>query len=72
MVEEQKRCVMSCNDRIRDKIGANANESEIARYTKEFESCAEKCVDSHLDLVPATLKKIKEILNKKEFQVPNY
>lgn len=67
-----QRCIMSCNDAVRDKMGTSVNESESSRYTKEFEGCATKCVDSHLDLVPNALKKIKEILNKKEMQSKNY
>lgn len=63
-----QRCIMTCNDTIRDKMGSGANQSEVSKYTKDFEICAEKCVDSHLDIVPNTLKKIKEVLKKKEFQ----
>lgn len=63
---------MSCNDTIRDKMGPSATQSEVSLYTKEFESCAGKCVDSHLDLIPATLKKMKEMLQRKEFQMQNH
>lgn len=66
-----QRCIMTCNDTIRDKAGANPSDAEIAKYQKEFEGCARKCVDSHIDLIPNILKKMRETFSKKEFQA-NY
>lgn len=63
-----QRCIMTCNDTIRDKIGPNPTDSEVSKYQREFEGCATKCVDSHLDLIPNILKKMKEAFSKNEFQ----
>jgi hypothetical protein len=55
---------MDCNDTIKDKIPQNPSESEIAKYTSEFERCAVKCVDSTIDLLPALFKTMKSVLEK--------
>lgn len=37
-----QRCVMDCNDSIKDRMPANPSETEVAKYTGEFERCAIK------------------------------
>ncbi|CAG9811001.1 unnamed protein product [Chironomus riparius] len=59
-----QRCVMDCNDQIKDKMPANPNEDQIAKYTGEFERCAIKCVDSSLGTLPSLFKTIKSVLAK--------
>lgn len=40
------------------------SESEINKYTGQFERCAVKCVDKHVDLIPSLFKTIKTVLAK--------
>ncbi|KAK9696523.1 Eukaryotic protein of unknown function (DUF842) [Popillia japonica] len=50
-----QRCVMDCNDTVKDKMGPNPSETEVNRYTLMFEGCAIKCVDKHLELIPTNI-----------------
>ncbi|XP_018328812.1 protein FAM136A [Agrilus planipennis] len=59
-----QRCVMDCNDEIKDKMGPNPSDSEIEKFTNMFEKCAVKCVDKHLNIIPQTTKAIKTVLTK--------
>lgn len=49
----------------------NPNQSEIDKYTGQFERCAVKCVDKHIDLIPNMLKTIKAVLKKGPDAIPN-
>ncbi|KAL1377715.1 hypothetical protein pipiens_016072 [Culex pipiens pipiens] len=60
-----QRCVMDCNDTIKDKMGANPSESDISKYTGMFERCAIKCVDKHVDLLPGLFKSIQQTIASK-------
>lgn len=57
-----QRCVLDCNDEIKDKMGVNPKQSDMDAYTRQFESCAEKCVDKHIALLPTLFQKIKKYL----------
>ncbi|KRT81364.1 hypothetical protein AMK59_6220, partial [Oryctes borbonicus] len=59
-----QRCVMDCNDTVKDKMGPNPSDSEINKYTLMFENCAIKCVDKHLELIPTVMKAMKTVLTK--------
>lgn len=61
---------MECNDSIKDKMPLNPNETEIAKYTGQFERCAVKCVDSHLELLPNLFKTIKSVLKRGPSAIP--
>ncbi|XP_020281652.1 protein FAM136A [Pseudomyrmex gracilis] len=62
-----QRCIMECNDSIKDKMGPYPVQSDVDKYTEEFERCATKCVDSYCDLLPSLEKTMKKVLSKKEF-----
>ncbi|KYN20687.1 PREDICTED: protein FAM136A-like [Trachymyrmex cornetzi] len=62
-----QRCIMECNDNIKDKMGPNPTQTEVDRYSEEFEKCATKCVDSYCDLLPSLEKTMKKVLSKNEF-----
>lgn len=55
-----QRCVMDCNDQIKDKIGPNPKPEDMNQFTQQFERCAEKCVDKHISLLPTVFNKIKK------------
>uniref|UniRef100_A0A336L1V4 CSON003048 protein n=1 Tax=Culicoides sonorensis TaxID=179676 RepID=A0A336L1V4_CULSO len=59
-----QRCVMDCNDQVRDRMGPNPSNDDIQKYTNEFEKCAKTCVDKHIGLLPNLVKTIKAALSK--------
>ncbi|XP_055627700.1 protein FAM136A [Toxorhynchites rutilus septentrionalis] len=62
-----QRCVMDCNDSIKDKMGPNPTDDDISKYTGMFERCAIKCVDKHVDLLPGLFKSMHQVLGNKRF-----
>jgi len=61
-----QRCIMECNDNIKDKMGLNPTQREVDKYSEEFEKCATKCVDSYCELLPTLEKTMKKVLSKNE------
>ncbi|XP_050396135.1 protein FAM136A [Patella vulgata] len=59
-----QRCAMGCQDQIRDKVGPNTSENDMNKHKTELEKCVLKCADTHIDLMPGLVKKMKETLNK--------
>ena len=66
-----QRCVMDCNDTIKDKMPPNPNEEQIAKFTNSFERCAVKCVDLHVELLPGLFKTVKSVLSKGANAIPD-
>jgi len=66
--ERLQRCVMECQDKIRDKVGSDTTENQALQYKAEFESCAIRCVDNHMDRIPQYTKKIKDVLKREYYQ----
>lgn len=67
-----QRCVMDCNDKVKDKMpGGNPSESDIAKYTAEFERCAIKCVDNNVEILPSLFKTIKSVLARGPNSIPD-
>lgn len=56
---------MQCQDEIRDRITPTSTEVEVGTFKKDFEQCVVKCADSHIDLIPSMLKRIKTVLLQK-------
>ncbi|XP_012534887.1 protein FAM136A [Monomorium pharaonis] len=62
-----QRCIMECNDNVKDKMGPNPTQNDVDRYSEEFEKCATKCVDSYCELLPTLENTMKKVLSKNEF-----
>ncbi|XP_011503351.1 PREDICTED: protein FAM136A [Ceratosolen solmsi marchali] len=62
-----QRCVMECNDEIKDKIGSNLAQSDIDKFSNEFEKCATTCVDTCCNVLPTFLNSIKNTLASETF-----
>ncbi|KAL0267702.1 UNVERIFIED_CONTAM: hypothetical protein PYX00_009895 [Menopon gallinae] len=58
------RCHMACGDKIRDKMSATPTESEIQKYRGELELCANKCAETHIEVVRQLFTRFKEYFNK--------
>ncbi len=63
-----QRCVMDCNDRLKDEVGPNPDQARIDRYAGEFDTCATKCVDSFASNLPALENTMKKVLASKKFE----
>jgi len=60
--ETLSRCVLQCQDEVKDKVTPSTPESDIAKYRKEFEVCAIACCDKNVDKLPNLTKKVVETL----------
>ena len=65
--ESLSRCVLSCQDDIKDKVTPNTPQSEIEKYRAEFDACAIKCCDSNVGRLPVLSKKIMDSLNSGKY-----
>lgn len=61
-----QRCVLQCSDEASDKLGVNPTESQVRMYNNEFEGCAIKCVEKHINLIPTMLKNMHDELGKED------
>ncbi|CRL07567.1 CLUMA_CG020532, isoform A [Clunio marinus] len=66
-----QRCVMDCNDNIKDRMPTNPSETEVAKFTTEFERCAIKCVDGTVETLPSLFKTMKSVLGKGPQAIPD-
>jgi len=57
--ESLSRCVLQCQDEVKDKVGPNTSEGEISKYRREFETCAISCCDKNIQKLPNLLIKLK-------------
>lgn len=57
-----QRCVMQCQDEIRDRITPSSNETQLESFKKDFEQCVVRCADTHIDLIPSMLNRMKSML----------
>uniref|UniRef100_A0A6A7G566 Protein FAM136A-like isoform X2 n=1 Tax=Hirondellea gigas TaxID=1518452 RepID=A0A6A7G566_9CRUS len=62
--ERLQRCVLMCQDRVKDRVTANTSEAQVNVYKAEFEACAMSCVDDHIQLMPSTKRRIADTLAK--------
>jgi hypothetical protein len=53
------RCVLQCQDEVKDKVHPNTPEAEIKKYRGEFESCAISCCDRNITKLPMLMAKLK-------------
>lgn len=56
--------MMSCEDKVRDRISSTTTENDMAKFRAEVEACAVKCADEHVGLVPGLTKKLIENLSR--------
>lgn len=61
--ERLQRGILSCQDKVKEKMSANPSDAEVRRYQSEFESCAVACVNQHIEKLPSLMDKIKSALH---------
>ena len=60
--ESLNRCVLSCQDDIKDKMTPNTSEADMEKYKYEFDSCAIKCCDTNIAKLPNLSKRVMDAL----------
>lgn len=65
--ESLSRCVLQCQEEIKDQITPNTPDAEIAKFRGEFEACAVKCCDTNIAKLPTLSKKLKETLKSGKY-----
>jgi hypothetical protein len=60
--EALSRCVLSCQDDIKDKVTPSTPDSDVAKYKAEFDTCAISCCDKNVARLPTLSKKVLEML----------
>lgn len=61
------RCILSCQDDIKDKVTPNTSEADVEKYRREFETCGIKCCDTTVSKVPGLFKRVTEALQMQKF-----
>ncbi|XP_023233554.1 protein FAM136A-like [Centruroides sculpturatus] len=59
-----ERCVLQCRDNIQDKMSTSPSEKDMKAFESQFHDCIGKCADTHVELLPTLLKKMREMLSK--------
>lgn len=60
--ESLQRCVMSCQDEVKDKVTPDLPEDKLAKFREQFEGCAIKCCDANIARLPTVSQKVKDTL----------
>ncbi|XP_076763602.1 protein FAM136A [Xylocopa sonorina] len=63
-----QRCVMDCNDRIKDAAGPNPLQRDMEIYREQFDKCVTKCVDNYCEMLPNLEKTMKKVLSEQKYQ----
>lgn len=54
------RCAMDCEDKVKDKVPANAKTDQLDRYRAIYEDCVVKCIDTATSGLPGLSTRIKD------------
>jgi len=57
--ESLSRCVLQCQDEVKDKVGPNTPQADIQKYRGEFEACAISCCDKKILKLPSLMEKLR-------------
>ena len=60
--ESLSRCVLQCQDEVKDKVTPSTSDAEIEKYRLEFEQCAIACCDKNIGKLGPLTRRVKETL----------
>ena len=60
------RCILSCQDDIKDKVSPSTPEADKEKYRLEFETCGIKCCDTNVGKLPNLTKRVIESLKSEQ------
>ena len=62
-----ERCALDCQDKVKDKIGANSSKDEMEKFRGIYEDCVMKCVDTHVHSLPKLTQKMKDNIASRNY-----
>ncbi|RWS22348.1 hypothetical protein B4U80_02584 [Leptotrombidium deliense] len=62
-----ERCVMECQDKVKDKITADSSQDQVNLLRNQFENCTVQCIDTNIALIPEMFKKMRDVIKKQSF-----
>lgn len=65
--EGLNRCVLTCQDQVKDKVTPSTPEAEINKHRMDFEACAIKCCDDKINTLPTLSKKVEQTFKSGQF-----
>ena len=60
--EQLNRCLLSCQDDIKDKVSPTTPEADMEKLRHEFDSCAIKCCDTNIAKMPKLSDRVLEAM----------
>jgi len=63
-----ERCVMDCQDKIRDQVSPGTSDDQMNKFREQFENCVKKCADTNCDQIPQLRKRLEESIKKQKFE----
>ena len=60
--EQLSRCVLQCQDEVKDKVTPSTSDADIDKYRLEFEQCAIACCDKNIGKLGPLTRRVKETL----------
>ncbi|XP_065209167.1 protein FAM136A-like [Planococcus citri] len=58
-----QRCLMVCNDKMKDKMELEKSTNFTDKHKSEFEQCANSCLSKYCDMLPSIVLKIRNTLD---------
>ena len=65
--EGLSRCVLQCQEDIKDLVTPSATDAEIAKFRGDFEACAVRCCDGNIARLPQISKKVADTLKSGKY-----
>ncbi|CAL7933375.1 unnamed protein product [Xylocopa violacea] len=63
-----RRCVMDCNDNIKDAAGPNPLRRDMEKYKEPFDKCVMNCVDNYCEMLSNLGETMKNVLSEQKYQ----
>nr|ACO15425.1 FAM136A [Caligus clemensi] len=61
------RCILSCQDEVKDKLSPSSTEAEITKFRSEFDTCAINRCDKNIARLPNITKKVRDTLDSEKY-----
>ena len=58
------RCAQSCQDEAKDKLPITPSQNDINVAEGYMNTCISNCCDSHIDLIPKIMQRMKQAMDQ--------
>ena len=58
------RCAQSCQDEAKDKLPITPSQNDINVAEGYMNTCISNCCDSHIDLIPKIMQRMKQAMGQ--------